>query len=88
MERQLKMLSRAVALECYANGFAGRAFRDIENAYKEMLKEIAEYAVKRRASQNTPHSIFYEKFRKRFPWLPMQLRLVREILIQRSVFRF
>ncbi len=35
MERQLKMLGRAVTLECYANGFAGRALREIENAYRD-----------------------------------------------------
>ncbi len=35
MEKQLKMLSRAVVLMCYVNSFARRALREIENAYRD-----------------------------------------------------
>ncbi len=32
-------MSKAVALKCYANGFAKRALREIENAYRGMLRD-------------------------------------------------
>ncbi len=34
MEKRLEILSRAITLECYANGFARRALREID-AYRE-----------------------------------------------------
>ena len=73
MERQSKTLTRTVVLECYANRFARRALREIENAYREMLVEMVEYAVKYKASQETLHNVFYEKFRERYPWLPTRV---------------
>ncbi len=73
LERQLKMLSRAVVLESYANKFAGRAFREIENSYKEMFEEIVECAVEHRASQNTLHRILYKGSRKRLPSPPTKV---------------
>jgi hypothetical protein len=39
----------------------------------EMLVEMVEYAVKYKASQETLHSVFYEKFRERYPWLPTRI---------------
>jgi hypothetical protein len=39
----------------------------------EMLVEMVEYAVKYKASQETLHSVFYEKFRERYPWLPTRV---------------
>jgi IS605 OrfB family transposase len=38
-----------------------------------MLVEMVEYAVKYRASQETLHKVFYEKFRERYPWLPTRV---------------
>jgi len=42
----LKTLTRTVAVECYANRYARGALREIESAYREMLKEMVEYAVR------------------------------------------
>ncbi len=41
----LKTLTRTV-VECYANRFARRALRDIEDAYRIMIVEMIEYALK------------------------------------------
>ena len=73
MEKLSKTLTRTVVLECYANRYARRALREIEGAYREMLVEMVEYAVKYRASQETLHRVFYEKFRGRYPWLPTRV---------------
>ena len=69
----LKTLTRTVVLECYANRYARRALREIESAYREMLKEMVEYAVKQKASQSTLHKVFYSRFRERYPWLPTRV---------------
>ena|GEM_PF-1919385 len=47
--KMLKTLTRAVAVECYANRYARRALRGVEKAYREMLRELVEYAVKYKA---------------------------------------
>ena len=73
MEKLSKTLTRTVVLECYANRFVRKALREIENAYREMLVEMVEYAVKYKASQETLHNVFYEKFRERYPWLPTRV---------------
>jgi len=73
LEKLLKTLTRAVVLECYANRYARRALREIEGVYREMLVEMVEYAVKYKASQETLHNVFYEKFRERYPWLPTRV---------------
>jgi IS605 OrfB family transposase len=73
LERLSKTLTRTVVLECYANRYARRALREIEDAYREMLVEMVEYAVEHKASQSTLHRVFYEKFRKRYPWLPTRV---------------
>jgi IS605 OrfB family transposase len=73
LERPSKTLTRTVVLECYTNKFARRALREIEGAYREMLVEMVEYAVKYKASQETLHNVFYEKFRERYPWLPTRV---------------
>jgi IS605 OrfB family transposase len=73
LERLLKTLTRTVVLECYVNRYARRALREIEGAYREMLVEMVEYAVKYKASQETLHNVFYEKFRERYPWLPTRV---------------
>ena len=48
MERQSKTLVKTVVLDCYANKYSRRALREIEGAYREMLVEMVEYAVKYR----------------------------------------
>jgi IS605 OrfB family transposase len=68
-----KEVRRTVVVECYANKSARKALREIENAYREMLKEMVEYALKHGASQSTLHEVFYERFRLRFPWLPTRV---------------
>jgi IS605 OrfB family transposase len=73
LEKQSKTLTRTVVLECYTSKFARRTLREIEEAYREMLVEMVEYAVKYKASQETLHSIFYKKFRERFSWLPTRV---------------
>jgi len=73
LERVSKTLTRTVVLECCANRYARRALREIESAYREMLVEMVEYAVKYRASQETLHRVFYEEFRGRYPWLPTRV---------------
>jgi hypothetical protein len=73
LEKLSKTLTRTVVLECYANRYARGALREIEGAYREMLVEMVEYAVKYKASQETLHSVFYEKFREKYPWLPTRV---------------
>jgi IS605 OrfB family transposase len=73
LERLSKTLVKTVVLDCYANKYSRRALREIEGAYREMLVEMVEYAVKYRASQETLHRVFYEKFRERYPWLPTRV---------------
>jgi len=73
LEKLSKTLTKTVVLKCYANRYARRALREIEGAYREMLVEMVEYAVKYKASQETLHKVFYEKFRERFPWLPTRV---------------
>ena len=46
---------------------------EIERAYREMLEEIVDYAVKYKASQSTLHEVFYSKFRERYPWVPTRV---------------
>ena len=69
----LKTLTRTVTVECYANRYAWRALREIESTYREMLKEMVEYAVEHKASQSTLHRVFYSRFRERYPWLPTRV---------------
>ncbi|MCC6033562.1 MAG: IS200/IS605 family accessory protein TnpB-related protein [Desulfurococcaceae archaeon] len=73
MEEQSKTLTKTVILDCYADKYARRGLKEIESAYKEMLVEMVEYAVKYKASQETLHSVFYEKFREKYPWLPTRV---------------
>jgi len=34
---------------------------------------MANYAVKYRASQNTLHRVFYQRFREKSPWMPTRI---------------
>ncbi|MCC6020422.1 MAG: transposase [Thermoproteaceae archaeon] len=44
-----------------------------EGAYKRMLEEMVEYAVRHNASQAALHKAFYARFRREYPWLPTRL---------------
>jgi len=73
LNKQLKILKRVVALEAYANNIGRRALKEIEEAYRKMLEEMVDYAVKHRASRGTLHRVFYERFRKEYSWLPTRI---------------
>jgi len=68
-----KTLTRAVAVNCFGNKLTRRILRSAEDAYKRMVEEMVEYAVRHNASQATLHKVFYAKFRAEYPWLPTRL---------------
>ena len=68
-----KTLTRTVAVNCFGNKQTRRILRSAEDAYRRMVKEMAEYAVRHNASQATLHKVFYAKFRREHPWLPTRL---------------
>ena len=70
---EFKVLRRTVALECYANRVAGEALRGIVEPLKNMVSEMVEYALKHSASQNTLHRVFYERYRREYPWIPTRV---------------
>ncbi len=73
MERLFKVLRRTVVLECYANRVAGEALRDIVEPLKTMISEMVEYALEHSASQKTLHRVFYERYRREYPWMPTRV---------------
>jgi len=68
-----KTLTRTVRVHCFGNRLTRQILSNAEDAYKKMLKEIVEYAVRRGASQATLHRVFYAKFRAEYSWLPTRL---------------
>jgi IS605 OrfB family transposase len=60
-------------LECYANRVAREALRGIVEPLKNMVGEMVEYALKHNASQNTLHRVFYERYRREYPWIPTRV---------------
>jgi len=70
---EFKLLRRTVVLECYANRIAREALRDIVEPLKTMIGEMVEYALKHNASQNTLHRVFYERYRREYPWIPTRV---------------
>jgi len=68
-----KTLTRTVAVNCFGNKQTRRILRSAEDAYRRMVEEMAEYAVRHNASQATLHKVFYAKFRREYPWLPTRL---------------
>lgn len=60
-------------MEGWINSIGGQALREIADAYKAMLQEMLDYALKYGASQATLHKVFYHKFRERHPWLPTRI---------------
>jgi len=70
---ELKELRRAVALELWGNRYAVKALEEISRAYRDMLIELVDYAVRYKASQETLHRVFYNKYRSKYPWLPTRV---------------
>ncbi|MFZ8811037.1 MAG: IS200/IS605 family accessory protein TnpB-related protein [Pyrobaculum sp.] len=68
-----KTLTRTVAVNCFGSSSTRRILRGVEDAYRRMVEEMAEYAVRHGASQATLHKVFYAKFRQVYPWLPTRL---------------
>jgi IS605 OrfB family transposase len=38
-----------------------------------MISEMVEYALEHNASQNTLHRVFYERYRREYPWIPTRV---------------
>lgn len=68
-----KTLTRTVRVGYFGNRLTRQILSNAEDAYKKMLKEMVEYAVRRGASQATLHKVFYARFRAEYPWLPTRL---------------
>ncbi|MEM4970567.1 MAG: hypothetical protein QXE01_04865 [Sulfolobales archaeon] len=68
MDRELKTLRRTIALEGWVNRFDRQAFREIEDAYREMPS----YTLKHSASQRSfiVSSIIDLE---RYPWLSTRI---------------
>jgi len=73
LARELKELRRTVALEVWGNRYAVKALEEISRAYREMLVELVDYAVRYKASLKTLHRMFYSRYRSRYPWLPTRV---------------
>jgi len=73
LAREPKELKRTVALEVWGNRYAVKALEEISRAYREMLVELVDYAVRYKASLKTLHRMFYNKYRSRYPWLPTRV---------------
>jgi IS605 OrfB family transposase len=73
LDQLFKVLRRTVVLECYANRIAREALRDIIEPLKTMIGEMVEYALEHKASQKTLHRVFYERYRKQYPWIPTRV---------------
>jgi transposase, IS605 OrfB family, central region len=68
-----KTLTRTVAVNCFGSSLTCRILRSVEDAYRRMVEEMVEYAVRHGASQATLHKVFYARFRREHPWLPTRL---------------
>jgi IS605 OrfB family transposase len=73
LEQLFKVLRRTVVLECYANKIAREALKDIVEPLKTMIGEMVEYALEHNASQKTLHRVFYEMYRRQYPWIPTRV---------------
>ncbi len=70
---EFKVLRRTVVLECYANRVAREALKDIVGPLKTIISEMVEYALEHNASQRTLHRVFYERYRREYPWMPTRV---------------
>jgi len=73
LAEELKKLRRTVALEVWGSRYAVEALEEISRAYRDMLVELVDYALRYKASLKTLHSVFYNKYRSRYPWLPTRV---------------
>jgi len=73
LAKELKELRRAIALEVWGSRYAVKALEEISRAYRDMLVELVDYAVRYKASQGTLHRVFYNKYRSKYPWLPTRV---------------
>jgi putative transposase len=73
LKKLSKTLKRTVVLEGWVNKYGRQALKEITEAYKTMLQEMLDYALKHRASQATLHKVFYRRFREKYPWLPTRI---------------
>jgi len=73
LNKLLKTLEKTVILEAWTNGIGRQALREIEDAYRRMLKVMVDYAVESKVSQATLHRVFYRRFREEYPWLPTRI---------------
>jgi len=69
LKTQSKTIKKTVAIECYTNNVGKRILSEIEFAYKKMLVEEIDFALKNKATQKILHRTFYKQYRKEFPWL-------------------
>jgi hypothetical protein len=67
LERLFKVLRRAVVLDCYANKPTREALEEIVEPLEAMSEETVEYALEHKASQETLHKVFYERYRDQYP---------------------
>jgi stress response protein SCP2 len=56
-------------LDYYANKPAREALGEIVEPLEAMIEETVEYALDHKASQETLHMVFYEMYRKQYPWM-------------------
>jgi len=68
-----KTIKKTVALECYTNHVGKKILFRIESAYKKMLVEEVDFALKNDATQKILHRTFYKQYRKEFPWLATRI---------------
>jgi len=69
LKTQSKTIKKTVAIECYTNRLGWKILSEIEAAYRIMLVEMIEFALKYDATQKILHRTFYKQYRKEFPWL-------------------
>ncbi|WP_162009139.1 zinc ribbon domain-containing protein [Vulcanisaeta sp. EB80] len=68
------MLCRAVAVELEVSKELNKLLCSVEEVYKRIVREVAEYAVENNVtSANKLHGLFYSKYRQEYPNLNSQL---------------
>jgi hypothetical protein len=73
LEKLFRVLRRTVMLDYYANKHARGALGEIVEPLKAMIEEMIEYALDHKASQETLHRVFYERYRDQYPWMPTRV---------------
>ena len=73
LEKLFKVLRRTAVLDYYANKPSREALGEIVEPLKAMIEETVEYALEHKASQETLHMVFYERYRDQYPWMPTRV---------------